>query len=211
MENIEFNPLLVLIPEDLKYLHVHSTRDALKRSCNLTGQCHVVKHDNQTYANVPTIFYEYVENVDSQKYDESTSSIEIHDSLKIKETQTIDGEEVLVDTGKGWIMHVLATDLALFSFEKGMTPTNETIGKIYDFTSYVTETQEQLATGKVQIVGINEATEESIAKVIENSVPGFVGNTYIVKTLVAEAEVHYPLYFTNGKATGMEVTLAAEE
>lgn len=110
MSEFKLTPLTSLTVEDLPLLHVHATKDELNRSCNLTGDVRMIAHDAEDYANVPTIYYERVAEVDTQKMDEASSSVEIREDLQIKDEKN--------NVIGGWVMHVLVADLALYNLEK---------------------------------------------------------------------------------------------
>ncbi len=79
----------------------------------------------------------------------------------------------------------------------------------YDFTSYNPEdTSEQWATGKVKI--LSRENNKTLVEVVENSVEGFVGNKYIVKTASANPNTLYVLYNEDGTTpAGVKVKIAA--
>lgn len=111
MKDVKLTPLKNLSSDAIDYIHIHQTKDSLYRSTNLTSDVTCVKHDDKDFKDVPTLYYEKVDNVDTQKSDETTSSIAIYDSLKIK-------DEEGNDTGRGWILHALVADICRYNMEK---------------------------------------------------------------------------------------------
>lgn len=77
----------------------------------------------------------------------------------------------------------------------------------YSFTSYAdSQGNEQLATGTVEIIGTEG--DYSKAKVLTNSVDGFVGNVYYIVSNAQTDGTLYQLYTDAGTTgTGMYVSI----
>lgn len=83
-------------------------------------------------------------------------------------------------------------------------------GNTYNFISYNTDTDEQLATGVAKITNITDT--ETIIEVTENSVASFVGQTFKVKSISLDTEKHYELYTVETDADlNMYVTITLKE
>ena len=82
--------------------------------------------------------------------------------------------------------------------------TNPGEGNIIDFTSYSDdETATSYGSGKAEIIKMTRT--QTVVKVVENSVEGFVNNEYVVKDTKLEADKFYSLYEKSGAAVGIKI------
>lgn len=82
------------------------------------------------------------------------------------------------------------------------------VGDTYNFTSYGSENEDALGTGVATIAKIDIANNKTTVTVTENSVEGFIGKTYYVKSAVFDPDTKYALYSTEDDSdTGMKVSV----
>lgn len=127
-----------------------------------------------------------------------------------KRTDTVLSEDntTIVDYGSGSYVLNANGDKQQIELTAVVDTTTAKVGNTYNFTSYNSDNT-ALATGVAKVTAITDG--EATIEVTDNTVEGFVGNSYVVKETKFDSTTKYELYTTDKEDTGMYVLITKGE